>query len=277
MPVANLQTHRTVALRVHTSAFAAQGQAVFLENAVTQKLKEKCSFEAVGRPPAGAKADLVLDLNITKVARGGGGIISNPNLAVVDTLLVLTDGQDGELLGTATIHGKSSGMLVNNNVPETQAIEVTAQTIAEMLAKSGCHGPRIAKAAPPPVEQPGSAGPIAQPGSNGPVGPGPGSANTIVTPPVDETHRAEAEALNDQGKEKLYAADLPGALALFQQANAKLPDARYEFNVCLTFAAQEKWGDAMTACKSARGMNPRADLAAKIDQRIGLLQTRLGR
>ncbi|MBX3158107.1 MAG: hypothetical protein KF773_19215 [Deltaproteobacteria bacterium] len=268
MPVANLQSHRTVALRVHTSAFAAQGQAMFLENAVVQKLRQKCSFDQIGKPGA-QRADLVVDLNITKVARGGGGLISNPNTAFVDTLLVLTDGLDGELLGTATIHGKSSGMIVNNNVPETQAIEVTAQTIADMLAKSGCSGPRVAKAQP--VENPGSADPVG-PGSSDPVGPvGP------VGPAVDETQRAAAEALNDQGKEKLYAADLPGALALFQQANAKLPDARYAFNICLTFAAQENWSEAMNACRGARQLSPRPDLAAKIDQRITNIQARLGR
>jgi hypothetical protein len=274
MPVANLQTHRTVAIRVHTAAFAAQGQAMFLENAVIQKLRQKCSFDQIGKPTA-QKSDLVVDLNITKVARGGGGILSNPNVATVDTLLVLTDGQDGELLGTATIHGKSSGMIVNNSVPETQAIEVTAQTIAEMLAKSGCSGPRVARAEPPPPNPvgPGSSGPVG-PGSSGPVGPGSsGPVGPAVV--VDETQRPAAEALNDQGKERLYGADLPGALALFQQANAKLPDARYAFNVCLTFAAQENWNEAMGACRNARGMNPRADLAAKIDQRIASIQTRL--
>jgi hypothetical protein len=265
MPVANLQTYKTVGLRVHTSAFASQGHAMFLEGAVTQALRQKCSFEAVG-PVGAGKPDIILDLNITKMGRGGGGVFTNPNLATVDTLVVLTDGQAGDLLGTATIHGKSSGMMVNNNVPEQQAIDVVAQTIVDLLAKSGCSGPRVAKVEPPPVVDPGT-------GSGDPItGSGSNSANT--PPPVDEGKRTQAEALNEQGKEKLYGADLPGALALFQQANTMAPDPKYVFNSCLTFGAQEQWDNAIAACRQARSMSPPAALATKIDRRLELLQNR---
>lgn len=263
MPVANLQSFHTVALRVHTTAFASQGHAAFLESAVLTKLKQQCGFEQVGRAGT-TPADVVLDLNITGMGRGGGGFVTNPNQATIDTLLVLSEGQNGELLGTARIHGKSSGMIINNAQPENEAIEVVAKTVADILAKSGCSGPRIARAAePPPRPLPppdqGSAGSASQ-----------GSA--AVIPPPDEGHRAEAEALNDQGKEKLYGADIAGAIALFQQANTLLPDARYEFNVCVALGAQEQWDNAMTACRQARGMNPQPNLAAKIDNRLDLLQ-----
>ena len=258
MPVANLQTYRTVAIRVRSTGFAMQGHAMFLEKAVTDRLHMQCGFESVG-PPGAAPADVTLDLNITNMNRGGGGIISNPNLVTMDTLLVLTDGQNGEPLGTARIHGKSSGMLMNNAPPENEAIDIVARTVADILTKSGCTGPRLARAEPPP----------APPGPPDPAGPGSG------TPPAgDEAHRAEADALNKQGKEKLQSADLPGALAAFQQANALLPDARYEFNVCLTFEAQEKWKSAMDACKQARAMNPKPELQSKIDHRLDLLAHR---
>src|SRR5262245_8601190 len=115
MPVANLQSYSTVALNVRSTAFAAQGQAMFLEQAVVDKLRRQCSFVQIGRP-GGAPADVTIDLNITNVARGGGGWITNQNTATIETLLVLSDGQSGELLGTARIRGKSSGMIVNNNV-----------------------------------------------------------------------------------------------------------------------------------------------------------------
>jgi hypothetical protein len=262
MPVANLQSYRTVALRVHSSAFASQGNAMFLEQAVTDKLRKQCGFERVG-PASATPADVVLDLNITSMGRGGGGLIVNPNTATIDTLLVLSDGQDKELLGTAKIHGKSSGMIVNGGSPDTEAIDVVAKTVADLLAKSGCSGPRVARAQTPP-----------------PPGPGPGSGSaSVVTegsaatpPPADETHRAEAEALNDQGKERLFNADLAGAIAAFQQANTVLPDARYEFNLCVAFGAKEQWDNAIAACRHARGMNPEARLATKIDSRIDLLQ-----
>lgn len=256
MPVANLQTYRTVALRVQSTAFASQGQASFLESAVLEKLKQSCSFEQVGRPGS-TPADLVLDLNITQTGRGGGGLISNSSQAHMDTLLVLTDGQSGELLGTARIHGKSGGMIVNNSNPETEAAQVVAKTAVEMLAKSGCSGPRVAKAEPPPTPPPAE-----------------GSGSGSNPPPVDESKRSEAEALNDQGKDKLRTADVQGALQAFQQAVALLPDARYQFNICLTLEAGEQWNDAVSACKKARGMNPQPQLLTKIDARLDLLAHR---
>lgn len=259
MPVANLQSYRTVALRVRSTAFAAQGQAMFLENATLDKLQKQCGFERVGRADSGP-ADVVLDLNITNTGRGGGGFISNENQATIDTLLVLTDGVNGELLGTARIHGQSSGMIVNGAPPENEAVDIVAKTVADLLAKSGCKGPRIARTEPPPPPGPGSGS-----GSTEPTPPGPGSAAP------DESHRAEADELNKQGSEKLQRADLAGALATFQQANSLLPDARYEFNVCLTYEALEQWDNALAACRQARTMNPQAKLVAKIDHRLDLL------
>jgi hypothetical protein len=253
MPVANLQSYRSVALRVKSTAFAAQGQARFLEASVIQKLRAQCGFEQIGQDP---KSDVVIDLNITQSGRGAGGALINTNVATIDTLLVLSDGQDGELLGTLRIHGKSSGLIINNAPPENEAVEVVAKTVVDTLAKSGCGGPRIARVSKPP-----------------PVDPGVGSAGPEPAQP-DEAKRAEAEALNTQGKEKLYGADTAGALAAFQQASALVPDARYEFNVCLTLVAQEQYPSAQQACQRARGLNPEPKLAAKIDQRLELLAQR---
>jgi hypothetical protein len=256
MPVANLQSYHTVGLRVHAVP-TAKGQAAFLEPAVTGWLRQQCGFEQVGHVGTNP-VDVVLDLTVTRAGRGGGGMISNPNTAVMDTLLVLTDGQTKEIMGTARIHGQSSGMIVNGSKPEAEAVNIVAKTVAEILAKSGCSGPRTARVeAPPPPPTP-------DPTTNN----GQGSA----APQPDETHRAEAEALNDAGKEKLQTADMQGALVSFQQANQVLPDPRYEFNVCLALEAQEQWDNAITACKMARGMNPEARLVVKIDHRIDLLQ-----
>jgi hypothetical protein len=260
MPVANLQSYRTVALRVRTVA-STQGQALFLERAVADKLRRQCGFEQITRPGK-TPSDVLIDLNITKMGRGGGGLITNPNQANLDTLLVLTDGQSGELLGTARIHGQSSGMIINGVPPENEAIDVVAKTVADTLAKSGCAGPRVARAEPPPPPPP-PAGSGSDAGS--------ASQGSAAAPPPDESHRAQAEALNDQGKDKLQSADMAGALAAFQQANTVLPDARYTFNICLAFEAQEQWDNASAACKQARTMNPEARLATKIDHRLELI------
>jgi hypothetical protein len=262
MPVANLQSYRTVALSVRSTAFASQGLASFLETAVLQKLARQCGFEAVAR--AGAPADVVLDLNITHSGRGGGGWVSNSGTATIDTLLVLTDGQNGDLLGTARIRGKSSGMIINGAPPEQEAVDVVAKSVTELLAKSGCSGPRIARAEPTPATGSAAGSNAVATGSAANVGSG------SATPP-DDARRAQAEQLNEDGKLKLRSADIAGALAAFQQANALVPDPRYQYNVCLTLEAQEQWANAIAACKQARAMNPEPRLVAKIDKRLELL------
>ena len=250
MPIANMQSYNSIALRVHSSAFAAQGQAMQLSNAIVNKLHASCSFAQVTEGQ-GAAADVALDLNVTNTQRGGGGLISNSSTARMDTLLVISDGQSGDILGTARIHGESSGMIINNAPPELEAIDVIAKTIVDMLGKSGCSGPRIAKAVPPPPP------------------PDPGH---VEPPPVDETHRPEAEKLDDDGKQKLFAADIQGALTAFQQANALVPDARYEYNMCNALGRLEQWDKAIDTCKHAKTMNPKPELVAKIDHKIDLLQ-----
>ena len=253
MPVANMQSFHSVALRAHASTYTAQGQASQLESSVLAKLHQVCSFEEIGATQA-QHADLIVDLNITGARRGGSGLISNANTAHLDTLLVISDGESGDLLGTARIHGESSGMIINNALPENEAIDVVAKTVADIFVKSGCSGPRIAKVVAPPVES---------------TPPDPGH---VEAAPPDESHRAEAEKLNEDGKQKLFVADVQGALAAFQQANALLPDARYEYNVCSALGAAEQWNQAIAACQQARTMNPKPALMTKIDHKIDLLQ-----
>ncbi len=257
-PVANLQSFSTIALRVRSSGNASQGMASFLENSVAGKLREKCSFSTIAPFAQGGAADVVLDLNVTNSSRGGTGWIRNENQVFVDTLLVLSDGASGDLLGTATIHGKSSGTVVNNAPQENEAIDAIAKSVADLLAKSGCAGPRVAKAPPEPP-------PVAT-GSAGSAGEGSAGSDAVAGP--DESKRAEAESLNDKGKEQLVAANTAGALQLFMQANATLPDPKYKFNVCVALGAMEKWDEAIAACTEARGMNPSAKLAERIDQRL---------
>ncbi|HUS33028.1 MAG TPA: hypothetical protein VMZ53_31210 [Kofleriaceae bacterium] len=257
MPIANMQTYSTVALNVRSTAFASQGQAMMLEQQVTQKLQQKCSFVSIQRQGSGPPADVVLDLNVTNTGRGSGGIISNSSTAFIDTLLVLSEGQSGELLGSVRIHGTSSGMIVNNADPANEAAEVIAKTIAEMFAKSGCSGARVAKQEPPPVD-------------NG-QGSGAGSGSDGTGSPPDDAKRGQAEALNQEGTDKLRSADVSGALTAFQQANALVADARYVYNICLAYEAGQQWPNAEQSCKQARTMTTDARLLGKIDKRLDLI------
>jgi len=268
MPVANLASYTTVSLRVPSGAYAQQ--AAYLQGVVLAHLQQQCAFQAVA---AGSPADVMLDLNITAMGRGSGGLINNMNVATVDSLLVLSDGQSGELLGTARIHGKSSGVIMNGAPPEREAIDVVAKTVADLLAHSGCAGPRVARTEAPPQPQT-----IQTPTTTTTVTPVSNPTTTTVTPtskptttqPTDD-QRAKAEALNHDGTDKLRAADIAGAVAAFQQANQLAPDPKYAYNLCLALEAQEQWDSAVAACKQAKGMNPEAKLAGKIDHRLDLL------
>ena len=146
MPVANLQAYRTVGLRVQSTAFAAQGLGVYLETAVLDKLRQRCGFEQVARA-GGAPADVLLDLNITNTARGGGGWVSNNNVATLDTLLVLSDGQNGELLGTARIRGKSSGAIALNELSRSRGTSGSAFSLivsdADVCMMNTCSSPAL--------------------------------------------------------------------------------------------------------------------------------------
>ncbi|HTR51547.1 MAG TPA: hypothetical protein VMJ10_12615 [Kofleriaceae bacterium] len=271
MPVASLQSYTTVSLRVPSGAYAQQ--AAYLQGMVLARLQQQCAFQAVA---AGSPADVMLDLNITAMGRGNGGLINNMNVATVDSLLVLSDGQSGELLGTARIHGKSSGIIVNGAPPEREAIDVVAKTVTDLLAHSGCAGPRVARVETPPQPQT-----IETPTTTTTVTPVSNPTTTTVTPvsnpvnpPPDDAARAKAEALNHDGTDKLRAADIAGAVAAFHQANQLVPDPKYAYNLCLALEAQEQWDSAVAACKQARGMNPDAKLAGKIDHRLDLLAHR---
>lgn len=242
-PITNLASYRTLALRVRATGSAPQELAPMLEQALTSRLAQVCQFDAV--VPADSSADLVLDLNITSLVRGGTGYVRNEAQVETDTLMILSDGQDGQPMGTAAIRGKSSGTIINDAPQDKEAIEVTARTIGKLLATSGCTGPRVARVVTPPD-----------------------TGSAAAPPVVDESKRAEAEALNEQGKELLFAADLAGARAKFEQALQLVPDAKYQFNVCIALGAQERTAEAITACEKARTMAPPERLAAKIDQRL---------
>jgi hypothetical protein len=248
MPIANLNTYSTVGLRVKSAM--TRGYNQYLEAAVAADLRAKCGFSTIG-PVGQSRPDVLIDLNIMQLRRGGDSrFIQNPNEAVMDTLVVLTDGQTNELIGTSRVHASSSGMAMGGGSPEQEVISESSKAITDQLAKSGCAGPRVARA----VEAP----PL-------PLPPTPGSAAP------DESHRAEADELNKQGTEKLQGADAPGALAAFQQANQLVPDPKYVFNACLALETEEQWDQAIGACKMAKTMNPSAALATKIDHRLDVL------
>ncbi len=152
-------------------------------------------------------------------------------------------------------------MLVPGNSPENEATDVVSKAAVDLLAKSGCAGPRVAKDDTQPPQPP-------QPPQPDPKNPDPQPQPQPQPDPKIEERRPDA-GRHRRGKEKLRGAEIDAALTLFQQANQMVPDARYEFNVCLAFEAQQQWTSAKTACTQAKGMvGVQAELVVKIDARL---------
>jgi hypothetical protein len=229
-----------------------------LEFATTDAMQKKCSFGRIVSPTqvGNLKPDLIVDLNIRGTERGGGGFIKNPNLATVNVTMVLSDGIDESLLGSADIVGKSAAVAIEGNDPENEALIAVAKRVTQILGKSGCVGDRIARAAPP-AEEPK---PTEVPGSEG------------LTP----EQLAEAEAANDEGKRLFRAAEIAAAKAQFQQALGVSKDPRFYFNLCLAHEALSEYDSAVEACKSVLSAKPEARLADKANQRLEIIAEKRG-
>jgi tetratricopeptide (TPR) repeat protein len=257
-PVANLQTYRSALIRVAAGS-EGQGQIADLERIAADKLRTSCQFDQVLVGQAGsAPPDLILDLNIQRSFRGGDGLVQNPNLAIVDVTMVLSDGINDDLIGSAEMRGQSSAVLVGGALPESEAVEAVAKKIAEVMSKSGCTGPRVARA----PEDPG-------PGPDQPVGNPDGGAGTA--PPPDEAKMADAEKLNDEGKELFRSADISQAKSKFEQAIALFPDARFLFNLCLAQETLKEWDAAVGTCQKVLDSNPPPRLAEKAQERLTII------
>ncbi len=257
-PVANLRSYQTALIRVSSAPELSQYTPV-LEFATSDRLQNSCGFTRVVSPTqvGQLQPDLIVDLNIRSTARGGGGFIKNPNLATVNVTMVLSDGIDESLLGSADITGKSSAVAMNGNDPENEALIAVAKRVNAILGKSGCQGARIARAeAPPEVVQ----APVAPPGA----------------PELTEEQRAQAEAANNEGKRLFRAAEISAAKAQFEQAISVASDPRYYFNLCLAHEALSDYDSAVQACNSVLSANPQGRLADKATQRLEIIAEKRG-
>ncbi|RMH38732.1 MAG: tetratricopeptide repeat protein [Deltaproteobacteria bacterium] len=250
-PIANLQTYRVALVRA-TAGADAQGWTAPLEAVVADRVARVCRFDAVlpAAQAGEAQADLIVDLSIQRLARGGDGVLQNPNKAVMDVLLVLSDGAGDDLVGQAWIRGESPAVFVAGAVPEEIAAGAVADSVARLLAASGCG---LARVDPPPAEEE-------------PPGGGTGAED------ADSDAVARAEQLNDEGKRLFRAGDLEGAATAFAGAVAIVADPRYYFNLCFAYEALERYDDALAQCRAALDHNPSDRLRAKTQTRIDIIE-----
>ena len=251
-PIANLQPYRGLLVRGTGASESGAGDLTgLLEQVASDRIRTRCAFSDVrmGGEEDDGSSDLILDLTVQNAYRGGSGLIQNENLATVDVKIVLSDGIDEELIGSADIQGKSSGVVVGNESPEDEAVKAVADRVVQILVKSGCAGKRIARARP---AKPRDA--VAQP---------------ISASGGDAAAKAEAE--NEEGKRLFRSADVKSAKVRFQAAIRLHRDPRYVFNLCLAEEALGAFDAAESACKRALGMKPDKPLADKVKLRLELI------
>lgn len=256
-PVANLQPYQGVLVRGTGASARGKGRLVYmLERAAADRIRGRCAFldvQAASQAEA-RQVDLILDVTVQRSYRGGEGLIQNENLATVDVKLVLSDGIDQELVGSADIQGKSAGIVINDVSPEEEAVGAVADSIADLLVMSGCTGPRVARANR--TEDPGGE-PVAEP---------------VSDQRSDAASRAEAE--NDEGKRLFRGADVEAAKTHFEAAIALHRDPRFVFNLCLAEEALGELDAAVDACRKVIGMKPDKALDEKARLRLELIASK---
>jgi hypothetical protein len=82
----------------------------------------------------------------------------------------------------------------------------------------------------------------------------------------------EAAKANEDGKELMYGGKYAEATAKFREAVARVPEAKYFFNLCTSLFQEGKFSDALTACDAVEKNKPTADLQAKATKLIGRIE-----
>ncbi|HMG57116.1 MAG TPA: protein kinase [Kofleriaceae bacterium] len=91
-------------------------------------------------------------------------------------------------------------------------------------------------------------------------------------PPVASRSQAEIAAqLNEEGKNLMYADKYTAAAAKFQEAVARVPEAKYFVNLCTARLQEGKLDEALTACNAVELNAPTADQRRKATRLIQLI------
>ncbi|HEU4729115.1 MAG TPA: hypothetical protein VFT22_14520, partial [Kofleriaceae bacterium] len=75
-----------------------------------------------------------------------------------------------------------------------------------------------------------------------------------------------AERLNEEGKVFMRGNNYAEASKKFQEAVARVPEAKYFFNLCVSRTSEGLLDDAITACRAVDLNNPPAELKAKTEK-----------
>jgi TolA-binding protein len=77
-----------------------------------------------------------------------------------------------------------------------------------------------------------------------------------------------AAAVNEEGKQLMFAGKYADASAKFRDAVARAPEPKYFFNLCTSLFQEGKFAEALTSCNAVGEHAPPEDLAAKTAKMI---------
>lgn len=104
--------------------------------------------------------------------------------------------------------------------------------------------------ATPPVSTPPTSGPVPLVSSG--------------TPPASTRTQAEIAARKDwEGQDDYRRGEYADASMKFREAVARVPEARYFYNLCASLYMEGKFTEALTSCNAVQHNNPSSDLVAK--------------
>jgi hypothetical protein len=92
--------------------------------------------------------------------------------------------------------------------------------------------------------------------------------------PSPQQHGSQAEIasrLDDEGRQLLDSRHYSDASAKFREAVARVPEARYFYDLCISLGAENHRDEAMTACNAALKVGPNAALRLKVEAELDLL------
>lgn len=90
---------------------------------------------------------------------------------------------------------------------------------------------------------------------------------------VAETQAELAAKLNEDGKELMYASKFAESSAKFREAVARVPEAKYFFNLCTSLFQEGKFSEAITACNAVEKNNATPELTGKATKLVGRIES----
>jgi hypothetical protein len=132
---------------------------------------------------------------------------------------------------------------------------------------------------PPPPQQPPQQPPVTEAPPAQDRAPAPDPTPTAPTPPptppplvsggkppAKKTTQAELAAHLGHQAEQLYAkASYADASSKLREAVARVPEARYFYNLCASLFMEGKYSEALTACDAVDRQSPSAELRQRTD------------